>query len=451
MNTILLGRKVQKGYCVTPFSSSRIQAKAPFFPFFGVQTMSNCTITFHLGTTLSQAHNIRDPKVTAKEPHIDPHGQHETLIHESVEDAYKRLFDKALAEYNAKQKKPCRRIADYYEHIKASKEHHAVYEAIVGIYGKDEHGKESTSAIERTECTRLLKEYLKQFQAQNPQLIVVGAYIHADEEGKYPHLHLDFIPVANGQKNGLSKKVSLKGALQQQFKSTNFKYSATAQEAWCDIQRKNLQELAQAQGHTVLTGVSGGRKHVHTKLYKAEITNVKKQVDTKLAIHTELLDEVAQSPKIEAKKNFFGSGYTISAQQYNDLSKVQALAQVASQKLKKIEKTHNGEALKSAFEELERQKEELNSKNKAFIELQNELKTERNLRFLKEQENKKLALELQKTEHSFRQMQEVLKTAVKWIELVMTSLKPDVQKNIKEFITKIVEAGFIRKTKTRSR
>ena len=413
--------------------------------------MSNCTITFHLGTTLSQAHNVRDPKVTSKEPHIDPNGSHETLIHEDVESAYKRLFDDALAEYNEKQKKPCRRIADYYEHIKGSKEHHAVYEAIIGFYGKDEYGKESTSAIERTECTRMLKEYLKQFQAENPQLHVIGAYLHADEEGKYPHMHLDFIPVAQGNKNGLSKKVSLKGALQQQFKSTNFKYSATAQEAWCDIQRKNLQELAQAQGHTVLTGVSGGRKHVHTKLYKAEINTVKKQVDTKLAIHEELLEEVAQSPKINAKKNFFGSGYTISAKQYEDLSQVSAIAQVASQKLKKIEKTHNGEALKNALEELEHHKIELNSKNRAVIELQETLKTERNLRELKEQENKKLVLELQKTEHSLNQFREVLKHAVEWIEFVMSSLKPDVQKNIKQFITKISEAGFIRKTKTRSR
>lgn len=412
--------------------------------------MSNCTITFHLGTTLSQAHNVRDPKVTAKEPHIDPNGQHETLIHESVEDAYKRLFDEALAEYNNKQKKPCRRIADYYEHIKASKEHHACYEAIIGVYGKDEYGNEAPNAISRTECTRMLKEYLKQFQAQNPQLIVVGAYIHADEEGKYPHLHLDFIPVANGQKNGLSKKVSLKGALQQQFKSNNFKYSATAQEAWCDIQRKNLQELAQAQGHTVLTGVSGGRKHVHTKLYKAEINTVKKQIDTKLAIHQELLDEVAEAPKIQAKKNFFGSGYTISAQQYENLSKVGAIAQVASKKLKKLEKTHSGEALKNALEEFERQKEELNSKNRAVIELQEAIKTERNLRFLKEQENKKLVLELQKTKTSLNQFQEVLKHAVEWIELVMSSLRPDVQKNIKQFITKISEAGLI-KTKTKSR
>lgn len=413
--------------------------------------MSNCTITFHLGTTLSQAHNVRDPKVTAKEPHIDPHGQHETLIHEDVECAYKRLFDEALSEYNEKQKKPSRRIASYYEHIKASKEHHTCYEAIIGVYGKDEYGKEAINAISRTECTRMLKEYLKQFQAQNPQLHVIGAYIHADEEGKYPHMHLDFIPVANGNKNGLSKKVSLKGALQQQFKSTNFKYSATAQEAWCEIQRKNLQELAQAQGHTVLTGVSSGRKHVHTKLYKAEINTVKKQVDAKLAIHQELLDEVAQAPKIEAKKNFFGHGYTISAQQYENLSKVGAIAQAASQKLKKLEKTHSGEALKNAVEELERQKEELNSKNKAVIELQEALKTEKNLRFLKEQENKKLDLELQKTKTSLNQFQEVLKTAVEWIELVMSSLKPDVQKNIKEFIAKITEAGFVRKSKTRSR
>lgn len=432
------------------FLAVKYAQKPHFFPFLVLKSMSNCTITFHLGTTLSQSHNVRDPKVTAKEPHIDPHGQHKTLIHEDVESAYKRLFDDALQEYNEKQKKPSRRISSYYEHIKNSKEHHAVYEAIVGIYGKDEYGKEAINAIERSECTRMLKEYLKHFQAENPQLIVIGAYIHADEEGKYPHMHLDFIPVAQGNKNGLSKKVSLKGALQQQFKSNNFKYSATAQEAWCEIQRKNLQELAQAQGHTVLTGVSGGRKHVHTNLYKAEINNVKKQLDAKLAIHTELLEEVAQAPKIEAKKNFFGSGYTISAQQYQNLSTVQAVAQVASQKLKKIEKNHNGEALKSALEELEHHKIELNSKNRAVIELQEALKTERNLRELKEQENKKLALELQKTKHSLNQFQEVLKHAVEWIEFVMSSLKPDVQKNIKQFITKISEAGFI-KTKTKSR
>lgn len=51
----------------------------------------------------------------------------------------------------------------------------------------------------------------EKFQLRNPQLYVIGAYIHLDEET--PHLHLNFIPWVSGCKRGLETKTSLKAAL----------------------------------------------------------------------------------------------------------------------------------------------------------------------------------------------------------------------------------------------
>lgn len=41
-------------------------------------------------------------------------------------------------------------------------------------------------------ATWVLKDYVKMFQLRNPQLYVIGAYIHLDEET--PHLYLNFVP-----------------------------------------------------------------------------------------------------------------------------------------------------------------------------------------------------------------------------------------------------------------
>lgn len=60
-------------------------------------------------------------------------------------------------------------------------------------------------------ATWVLKDYVKMFQLRNPQLYMIGAYIHLDEET--PHLHLNFVPWVSGCKRGLETKTSLKAAL----------------------------------------------------------------------------------------------------------------------------------------------------------------------------------------------------------------------------------------------
>ena len=44
------------------------------------------------------------------------------LCKQDIREIYHELFDKSLEEYNAKQKRKDRRISDYYEHIRTSKQ-----------------------------------------------------------------------------------------------------------------------------------------------------------------------------------------------------------------------------------------------------------------------------------------------------------------------------------------
>lgn len=131
-----------------------------------------------------------------------------TLIHEDIKQVYHKLFDNALDEYNAKQKRKDRQIKSYYEKISRSKQEKLFYEVIVQIGNKDDTGVGSSAA---EVATWVLKDYVKMFQLRNPQLYVIGAYIHLDEET--PHLHLNFVPWVSGCKRGLETKTSLKAAL----------------------------------------------------------------------------------------------------------------------------------------------------------------------------------------------------------------------------------------------
>ena len=68
---------------------------------------------------------------------------------------------------------------------------------------------------------QLLDEYMREFENRNPNLKVFNAVMHLDETT--PHLHINFVPVCYGQKQGLSTRVSMKRAIQQMGFSANGK------------------------------------------------------------------------------------------------------------------------------------------------------------------------------------------------------------------------------------
>lgn len=223
------------------------------------------TISTHNGSAVSREHNVRNPKVVSKEPHIDMNGSHETWIDEPVRRAYERLFGAAVEDYNSKQARPERRIKSYYNDVCKDSKKHPVYEMIIGIYGKNEDGSPICSAEQGKE---IMRQFVENWKERNPNLELIGAYFHADEPGAEPHVHLDYIPVAHGYKKGLETQTGLVKALGEQgFEKMG---KATAQIQWEKRENDVLTSLCEAVGLTVDHPQIEGKKHLETQILKLQ-------------------------------------------------------------------------------------------------------------------------------------------------------------------------------------
>lgn len=162
----------------------------------------------------SQLHNRRGYESIGRAipDHIDQSRTQEnvTLVDIPIKQAYDELFGEALAAYNAKQKRADRKIASYYDHVKGLKTGEKLfYEDVVQWGSKEDFTNEKT----RQTAKKCLIEYVNGFEKRNPNIKLIGAYIHMDEAS--PHLHLDYIPHAHGYKRGLSVRNSFSRALHE--------------------------------------------------------------------------------------------------------------------------------------------------------------------------------------------------------------------------------------------
>ena len=171
-------------------------------------------------------------------------------IQEPLKDAYEKCFGQALRDYNAAQKRKDRKKEDYLKEIENSgNKEKTFYENIVQIGKKedtpvvDENGdltEDAKTAIE------ILEQYAKTFQERNPNLYLFNCVMHLDEATS--HLHIDYIPVAHGYKNGMETRNSLTKAFQQMgfAKAVSRKQNETV--AWQERERKYLTELCRKRG-----------------------------------------------------------------------------------------------------------------------------------------------------------------------------------------------------------
>lgn len=180
-------------------------------------------------------HNQR--KFTAE--NVDKSRSHLNRVYYSdkIEDVYHQLFDEALKRYNEKQTRNDRKIDNYYDKIRSSKQEKPFHELIIQIGNKDDMATESENG-ELAET--ILDEYIKGFQERNPNLRVFSAHLHMDEAT--PHLHIDFVPFTTGSKRGLDTRVSLKQALLSQgFKGTS--KGDTEWNRWVQSEKEVLAEI----------------------------------------------------------------------------------------------------------------------------------------------------------------------------------------------------------------
>ena len=208
--------------------------------------MSKLSISFTLGKAsvpheANVHHNNR--KFIANNVNKSKISENITYKKQDVQQAYQQLFGKSLVEYNARQKQPCRRIQDYFEHISKSKREEAFYEIIV------QFGDSKTAPCESQTgkiTQKMLDEYMANFQKSNPNLHVFNAVLHMDEAS--PHLHINFIPFyTQGRKNSLRKGVSMRSALDEQgFTAKNFKENRLV--AWEENERQVMEDILKKYG-----------------------------------------------------------------------------------------------------------------------------------------------------------------------------------------------------------
>ncbi len=117
---------------------------------------------------------------------------------EPIKKIYHELFDEALKRYNEKQTRADRRIENYYEKIRNSKQEKPFHELILQIGDKENMSAESENG---QLARQILDEYYSGFHERNPNLKVFSAHLHMDEVT--PHLHIDFVPFTTGSKRGL--------------------------------------------------------------------------------------------------------------------------------------------------------------------------------------------------------------------------------------------------------
>ena len=239
-------------------------------------------------------HNTR--KFHAK--NTDPERSHLNITYceENIKAVYHELFDEALARYNAKQTRADRKIKDYYEKIRASKQEKTFHEIILQVGNKDDM---HTGSDEGSLAVEILEEYMTGFRERNPQLRVFSAHLHMDEAT--PHLHIDFIPFTTGSKRGLETRVSLKQALAAQ----GFQGGSRGDTEWNQWVRSEKDQLSLVMHRH---GIEWEKKDTHEK--HLSVLDYKKEQRTKeiAALDTTLTEKQDELKTIQNRITNYDNG-----------------------------------------------------------------------------------------------------------------------------------------------
>lgn len=211
----------------------------------------------------NRQHNLRNYGEGKLPSNIDVTRTDQNIVwkDETITHAYHLIFDDAVAEYNAKQKRKDRQIKDYRTHILNSKNGEKEFYEDVLQWGKQEDFMEHPEW--RDIAKECLLEYIDGFEDRNPGLELIGAYIHMDEAS--PHMHFDYIPVAEGYKTGVQKRNSLDRAMRNLIavrtgseysprpdeKDASGKCTDNATKQWKEMERAHFKKICIRRGLAV--------------------------------------------------------------------------------------------------------------------------------------------------------------------------------------------------------
>ncbi|MGN0588668.1 MAG: plasmid recombination protein [Ruminiclostridium sp.] len=254
----------------------------------------------------SLTHNNR----TFKPKNVDSSrsSQNVTFVKIPISVAYDKCFAEAVERYNAKQKRPDRRIKDGYfryvfSHapsnnvITAPDNRKSFYEDVVQIGDKNNTGIDTADAETAAKC---LTEYMQGFSERNPNFFVFNAVLHMDEAT--PHLHIDYIPLGH-----YKRWVDTQNGLAQALKEMGYGEGENTINRWRLAERDVLAEICRKHGIEIAE-TKKGRGYTYTveqyKQHRDTIANLEQQ-ETELSENLEelkLLNDAAENEGIESTK-----------------------------------------------------------------------------------------------------------------------------------------------------
>lgn len=209
-------------------------------------------ITFAQGRG-SVRHNNRD--FVASNVDRDRVQDNVILCQESLEDAYNDVFGESIDDYNLRQKQRCRRLTvdKYMDKIRSGESGETnpklSYETIVQIGNKDNAGFEAAPETAQ-KMKEILACYYEDFLKRNAGHIkVYNAVIHMDEAT--PHMHIDWIPYADGYKRGMQRRNSLERAMGQlgyKMDIADKTRKRNNRSIWQDAERDRIKALCKDYG-----------------------------------------------------------------------------------------------------------------------------------------------------------------------------------------------------------
>lgn len=244
-----------------------------------------------------------------KAENIDADRSHLNIdyCNESIKKVYHELFDEALERYNAKQTRADRKIANYYEKIRSSKQEKPFHELILQIGDKENMSAESDNG---QLARQVLDAYYREFQTRNPNLYVFSAHVHMDEAT--PHLHIDFVPFTTGSKRGLDTRVSLKQALAAQ----GFKGGSRGDTEWSQWVLSEKEQLAAVMERY---GIEWEQKGTHEK--HLSVLDYKKQerAEEIEQLESKIIDKQTEFETLSKRIQNFDKGTDSLSQMQNAL------------------------------------------------------------------------------------------------------------------------------------
>ena len=319
------------------------------------------TVSFHQDTE----HNIEHDNRKAKVSYADPKREKDNIYYEgnmTLADAYKKLFEQSIIDYNNSQKRNDRKrpsVIDektgkesfalaYLDNLidKRDKENTLIsqmkrngetfktinrmkkavkpaYQFIVTIGNRKDNPEFMANGGEKKDIPEdILKKYLADFEKRNPNVFVYNAAIHEDEEGVI-HLHMSVVFVGKNMPKGPKVQASVNQALREMgFESDKEKNPETgayelAITKWQNHEREYISELCHDRDIEVVKG-DGNTKHLSRQAYIAE----QKQKEAEKAMESLANEELAfdmmkqnTESQIEEKERELSQKYKAAQQQ----------------------------------------------------------------------------------------------------------------------------------------